>query len=183
MKRAFRFTRRGFSLFELLIALMIGSLVLTLALRLVSALTVAARQVERAGQLAMQQANGIRWLQMHLRAASVPVKDRPFVGTPRTVAFDVAAAKRRSPQSRRRVVVMVEHDTLSALVDGERRVVIRRNVRDLAVDYLVSRGLSSLWLSEWSSDRGLPVALRFRMRKVAPATTIDTVLVTVGVTL
>jgi len=47
----------------------------------------------------------------------------------------------------------------------------------------VSRGLSSLWLSEWSSDRGLPVALRFRMRNVAPATTIDTVLVTVGVTL
>lgn len=183
MKRACPLARRGYSLMELLVALIIGSLVLTLALRLVSVLTVAAREVEDAGELTMQRANGTRWLQMHLRAASVPVKDRPFVGTPDAVVFDVATTNRRLRLARRRVVVMVEHDALCALVDGVRRVVIRRNVRDLAVDYLVSRGLSSLWLSEWSSDRGLPVALRFRIRSIVPATAIDTVLVAVGVTL
>lgn len=183
MKGACPRARQGFSLLELLLALMVGSLVLALTLRLVSALTVAARQVEHAGQLTMQQANGMRWLQMHVRAARIPVKERPFVGTPVAVAFDVGTTNRRSQLARRRVQVMVEQDALTALVDGGRRVVIRRNVGDLAVDYLVSRGLSSRWLREWSSDRGLPVALRFRIRSVVPATSVDTVLVTIGVTL
>lgn len=178
-----RHSRRGFSLVELLIALAVGAMVMMLCARLAGAITGAVRRVDNAGQVTMLQANGLRWLQLRLRAARLPEKERPFLGTPRTVVFDALAASVGAPQAPTRVELSVQQDEMSGLVDGSRRIVLRRNVRHLEIDYLISRGLNALWLPEWSSDRGLPLAIRFRMWRLAPPSKVDTVLVTVGVIL
>lgn len=172
--------RRGTTLLELVVALLVASLVLGAASAEVTALRtlVSHAELARAGQLERGVAE--RVIQDLFTGIARPTTAVPFSGTDSMVAVPY----RLLTSARDTVVTVVlrrePHGDLTATVPGRAPLVLRRRIHRVTMDYLAARGLDSRWMPTFVSGGGAPEAVRLRVWSRMDTTRCDTILFLAG---
>ena len=167
----------GFTLVEVLVALMIGGTVVLLAHRLFAAATEAARTVASTRAALDREANARRWLQA--AALSLDVGQQAgggFEGRADRLAFSTWLETPDGWFVRRRVALGLDSRGLIAAVDQVDTLVLADAVHAVAFDYLLEPGADTKWVREWISPVSAPLAIRVRGTH---ARGVDTLLVLV----
>jgi prepilin-type N-terminal cleavage/methylation domain-containing protein len=169
---------RGFTLLELLVALSIGALVLTIAHRLVAGVTAGAAQLDEVVDGADRDANAARLLIALLGSAQVlDGLEDAFRGEPTELAFPAWDVDHRGWPVKRDIGLQRAGDGVVWLRRGNDSLAVWRGVRALDLDYLLTRGASARWVRAWVSSASVPYAVRLRLRR---ETEVDTLLCLVG---
>lgn len=183
-KSLLRNGRTGLTLVELLGGLAVGGVVLALAVRMFTVLSLSLIRLDDAASRDAERWNSVRQLAELLRRAAVPNDSQPFVGLRSSFTFDFhRVAEGAEPVAEH---VGVNLDTAGNLVTRTRAAssLLRSRVEHFEVDYLISRGLESRWHESWVSVAELPSAVRLRLtRRASTKAIVDTILLAVGVRL
>jgi prepilin-type N-terminal cleavage/methylation domain-containing protein len=170
---------RGFTLIELMVALVVGSLVLLLAHRVLTGVLDGLEQGRVAQAVMDRDANARRVLaraagSLYQTAASAD----GFAGDPHRVAFSTWLEDEHGWLVARRVTLRVAGGGLVLDLGGPAPLMLRDSVRRLDLDYLLTRGASEHWVRAWHSDASAPEAIRVRIE--AAGGVADTLLLLVG---
>ena len=169
--------RRGFSLIEVTIGLVLASMALATAHALVAATTTLTMSLRDAAEQQSVAGAGRRWLQTALASASVGrPEDGPFHGTAGTIEFTGFLPVSEGWHMRQRLQLGISRDSLR-LHAGRWSVVLAPDVSGVEFDYLLEPGEASVWVREWSSSVSLPLAVRIRLRR---GQRTDTMLALIG---
>ncbi len=157
--------RRGFTLVELMVALILTALVALLAHRTFAVAVTGVRQLREARRQLDRASNAGRWLGAAFLSLELGQEgDGPFEGTHEELRFTTwlpvpgGWLERRTVRLRRRGAEFV------AAVDGATPVVLAQYVTDVSIDYLLEPGANTRWASAWSSPVSAPIAIRLRIR-------------------
>lgn len=172
--------RRGFTLLELLVALLIGGVVLLTGGAAFDATVSASESIRRAEMSVMSTANRARWLRRAVASLEVGLPGgSPFVGTPERVQFSTYLLTSNGWWERRTLQLSFSDGRLIALT-GIEAVILANHLSDAAFDYLVVPGLDSRWTQRWQSPTSAPLAIRLRLTWLDAEQTPDTLLLLVG---
>lgn len=149
--------RAGFTLIEVLVAIMIASMVVIAAHRLFTGVADGAKAVADARAVLDRSANGRRWL----KAAFLSL-DPPFEGRAHRVSFNSWQLTPGDWFERDAVVVAQESGALVATTPAG-RLDLADAVSGLTFDYLLEPGADTKWVAEWISPVSAPVAIRLRI--------------------
>lgn len=166
----------GFTLLELLLALTISALVVTVAHRVFTGVVGAAREMEATRAALDRDMNGRRWLMEAFGSLQVGVDSASFIGRSDRIEF---SSWQRTPSgwlTRKRLTLARTGDALQ--LDGDGRMVIATSVSAVAFDYLLDPGADTRWVREWISPVSAPLAIRLRLARSSSA--VDTLLFLVG---
>jgi len=159
-----RASRAGFTLFELLVALAIGALVVLLAHQVFATVVNRGRTLLVARESLDRTMNARRWLAATFLSLDVGMESAGgFDGRVDRMAF---AAWQRTADGwfeRRRITLAREGDRLVAAVTPGAPVALMDDVDDVAFDYLLEPGAESRWMREWVSPVSAPIAVRLRV--------------------
>ena len=166
-----RLDRRGFSLVELMVAMVVASLVVILARAIfasavdgIERLTDAARQMEN-------QRLGMRWLESALLSLEVGPRGSDFEGGPDRLSFSGWTMREHGWLERERIEVEVKAGNLVAVTEHGQQV-IQPEVQSVTFDYLLEPGLDSRWVTRWISPMSAPLAVRVRVGRTSQADTM-----------
>jgi len=149
--------RHGFTLIEVMVALVIAGMVIVAAHRIFTGVAEGARAVAAAGASLDRSANARRWLK-----ATFLSLEPPFEGRANRASFSswqlvpggwFEQAPTQLSQDGSRLVGATGAQPLE-LVDG---------VTDVAFDYLLDPGADTKWVREWISPVSAPLAVRLRI--------------------
>lgn len=173
--------RRGFTLVELLVALVIGLLAIVAAAALLRAAMLERSLIISAFRAVARDANRHRWLSATLAGVDVDTTaGGEFVGTSRDVAFDAWLETPARHFVRRRVELRVDDNQLRARVEGS-DILLADAIASASFDYLLVPGERARWAARWTSGATPPVALRLRIAYDRNgASVVDTVLYRIG---
>lgn len=167
--------RSGFTLLELLLALTISALVVTVAHRLFTGVTESAKRMKADRAALDREMNGRRWLVEAFGSLDVGTESGGFAGRPDRIEFSTWQRTPHGWLTRRRVNVALVMDTLR--LEGPVSVAIAASVSALQVDYLLDPGANAKWVREWISPVSAPLAIRLRLARTVG---VDTLLFLVG---
>ncbi|HEU4700014.1 MAG TPA: prepilin-type N-terminal cleavage/methylation domain-containing protein [Gemmatimonadales bacterium] len=195
-----RLGRRGMTLLELLVALVLLGGVALLAHGLVGSVADAQERTRLVAEQHDREGNAPRWLATAFGGVEVGQPgDSAFVGTRHDVRFTTRLPVPGGWSERRTVRL-----TLSEPEEGPSHLVaiqwasdaldtlrLAEGVDELEIDYLMNPGAAAAWVPEWVSPVSAPVAVRLRLRhgglsspppeSAGRATTeVDTLLLLVG---
>lgn len=174
---------RGFTLLEVLAALVLTGIVALLARQAVGRVVAFAAAAREAAHRHAMSANAERWLAEALGSARVgergPIGDAGFKGGPAELQFDTSLLTEEGWAEPASVALQLEHSELVARYRGV-RLTLADAVARLEIDYLGEVGLQAPWLKRWYSEASLPVAVRIRLTRVDAART-DTLMLPVGI--
>jgi prepilin-type N-terminal cleavage/methylation domain-containing protein len=171
-------SNRGFSLIELMVALVVASVAVTVAASLFMSTTDALSAMGRRAGVDELEAAGLLWLQEGLLAAwvSTAPSDR-FRGDSSGMSFRAMLPGPQGWSERVPVNAVVEGGYVVVRTGGEVHK-LPDSVTFAAFDYLLEPGAESSWLDRYESLTATPLAVRLRRRRAdGPA---DTVLFYVG---
>ncbi len=158
--------RRGFTLVEVLIALMIGSLVVLLTHELFRSVTEGAQRLER-GRVALErQRLGDRWLAAALLSLETGDLAGSFEGHPDNVRFATWLLQPGGWMELDHVRLSVIDTDLVAETAGG-RMILQTGVERVGFDYLLEPGADSRWVQDWVSPVSAPLAVRIRLTLLA----------------
>jgi prepilin-type N-terminal cleavage/methylation domain-containing protein len=169
--------RRGFTLFEVAIALVVGALVVTVAHAVFAGVADGGQALAAARQRLDREMNARRWLRATFLSLDVGTDSAGgFAGHPTQVEF---AAWARTPDDwfeRRRMTLARDGDRLiaTATATASPPIALQDSVQAVAFDYLLEPGLDARWVREWVSPVSAPLAVRLRLTTVAGR--VDTLL-------
>ena len=167
--------RRGFTLIEVTVALLVGALVVTIAHALVAGVADRGRVLAAAREALDREMNARRWLQATLLSLDVGTDSAAWLaGQANRVEF---AAWERSPDDwfeRRRMTLARQDGQLVVTMIPGKSIALWDSVRDVAFDYLLEPGADARWVREWESSASAPLALRLRVTTAAGR--VDTLL-------
>jgi prepilin-type N-terminal cleavage/methylation domain-containing protein len=171
-------TRRpGFTLIEVLVAVLLTGVVALMAHTLFSAAVGGLRAVDRADVELARDMNARRWLRAAMLSAEAGQGgDGPFEGRPGSATFSAMIA---TPDGwpELRTVRLARAGRRFVAAAGGSAVVLAEPVDDVAFDYLVEPGADARWATTWISPVSLPLAIRVRtLRRVAGRAVADTAL-------
>jgi prepilin-type N-terminal cleavage/methylation domain-containing protein len=167
----------GFTLVELLVAMVITSLVLLLAARLFAGLTFAAQQVEFSRSTLDRRMNARRWLTVTLLNLEVGTTGaHPFEGHPDQVTFTSWRPVAVGWLERGTAHLGLSSGEFRLESDGMDPVVLADSVADVGFDYLLEPGVDTRWVREWLSPVSAPLAVRLRITSAIPGIPVDTIL-------
>lgn len=172
-------TRRGFTLVEMLVALVVGGIAVATAAAVFAASSDGVRNLVERSDRWTREATSRAWLGQLFAGAEVRnTPQAEFVGLERFVRFSTrywAAEGWLEPG----VVSLAFDDgsVTSAFPDGVRLVLID-SLTDASFEYLIRYGEPSPWLLEWESGTTLPLAVRLRLTH--PDESVDTLLFYIG---
>ena len=179
-------SQRGFTLMEVMVALLVGSVVVLLADNMFVAVSEAGRSLSDARAAIDREGNARRWLAATFRSISVgAVGDVPFSGDAdqlRCTAWLMTPGGWFRPTV---VTVSVrDHQLRGALSPGS-DIVLADSVVAVRFDYLLERGADTPWAPGWTSPQSPPLAVRMRVLRVranvVPAQVVaDTLLLEIG---
>src|SRR5205807_3187415 len=156
----------GFTLFEVLIALTLGALVVLLAHQVFVAVADDGRALIAARQSLDRTMNARRWLAATFLSLDVGMESAGgFDGRVDRMAF---AAWQRTADGwfeRRRITLAREGDRLVAAVTPGAPVALMDDVDDVAFDYPLEPGAEARWVREWVSPVSAPIAVRLRVAR------------------
>ncbi len=147
---------RGFTLFEVMVALALAALVVLLAHRIFGGVVDGAERLESERTALDREANGRRSLAEMFGSLDVGTEGAGgFAGRPRQVDFTTWQRVPGGWLERRRVTLRAE--------DGE--FIAWRDVARVEFDYLLDPGANAAWVREWISPVSAPVAVRVRIMR------------------
>ena len=166
-------SRRGFTLVELMVALVITALVALLAAGTFSAAVGGVYRI-RAERIAQDRAaNSRRWLAAAFLSLEVGQQgSRQFDGHPTRASFTTWLPAPGGWMERADVTLTRIGDSLVATVAGAPPVVLADSVRSIDLDYLLQPGAESRWASDWVSPVSAPLAVRLRVERADVTDTI-----------
>jgi prepilin-type N-terminal cleavage/methylation domain-containing protein len=194
--------RRGFTLIELMVALVLGGLVVLLAHRTFGVASDLGHRVAERREAHDRAMNGRRFLAQAFGSLEVgTVRNAGFRGLQDEVAFTTWLVDETGAPVRKQVTVRLDRsadDTgsvaaseagaarllaLVALVEGGNALprdtlVLAPEVTGLALDYLLDLGADAAWVREWRSPVSAPLAVRLRVTGASGA--VDTLLCVIG---
>ena len=153
----------GFTLIEMLVALVVTGLTLLLAYQIFGATADAGRQLEGARAALNREQNAHRWLTtvfLDLDVGSAP--DVGFEGSPERVAFGSWLPTAFGWDERSPVVLEWSEGRLIAR-GRSRTLVLADSVVAVGFDYLLEPGANTRWVGSWSSPVSAPLAVRVRV--------------------
>jgi len=166
--------RRGFTLIEVSVALLVGALVVAVAHAVFAGVADRGRALAAARRALDQEMNARRWLEATFLSLDVGTDSAGgFAGHADRVEF---AAWERSADGwfeRRRIALGRYDEQLVAIVMGGDPVALRDSVKGVAFDYLLEPGADARWVPEWLSPVSAPLAVRLRL---TAAGRVDTLL-------
>ena len=152
--------RRGFTVVEVMIAVILSAGVVLVAHRVFATTEMAVEVLQRHLSSAQDHYNAQRWLEDALLSVAVGDSgDAPFEGKADALAATTRVLGVQGWQEHIRMRV-VRVDSQAVLYLGDQEVVLGKGVAELRMDYLGSPGLRSEWVSAWHSPVGTPLALR-----------------------
>ncbi len=177
-------SRHGFTLVELMIALVIGGLMLVTVHRLFAAVLDQTRALGQEGRQFERAANATRWLADAFSSLEVGQgRPGPFVGGSYSVAFSTWLVTGRGwPEAERVELGMRGNQFIARLRGGE--MVLADSVAGVRFDYLIEHGEAAPWLPGWTSTVNPPQAVRLRLERAAMSpnlgSTVDTTILLIG---
>jgi prepilin-type N-terminal cleavage/methylation domain-containing protein len=167
--------RAGFTLLEVLVALVIAGLVALLAHQLFGATIDGSRRVEYARRALDRRWNAQGFLRDALLGLDVGVDSTsPFEGDRNRLRFSTWLLTADGWTERRHVELVGDGEHWTAVVAPDLTIVLADSVRSVAFDYLVEPGADAQWVSVWHSPVSAPLAVRVRLTHAAGAS--DTML-------
>lgn len=163
--------QHGFTLIELMIALMIGSVVVLLAHQIFSSAGDGIRQLDSARQRLETEQLGNRWLESAMLSLETGGVGGQFEGHADRVRFSTWQLTPYGWFERQDVLLGVDGGKLVAH-EAHERLDIYDGVRSVNFDYLLEPGLDSRWVNDWVSPVSAPLAVRIRMERSAGTDTL-----------
>lgn len=172
--------RSGWTLVELLVALLVAGLAVTTAATVFRTGNVAVTAMDANAVEWTREANGRRWLHRALTGVVVQSEEgREFAGFPDRLRFH---GRYWVPggwlESGTLGVAFVDGNLVATLPD-DRTVVLAGALSDATFAYRRNHGATEPWHSEWRSDTRPPLAVRLVLTTVGGA--VDTLIVPIGV--
>jgi prepilin-type N-terminal cleavage/methylation domain-containing protein len=162
---------RGFTLVELMIALMIAGLVVLLAHEIFSSATDGIRQLSISGKHLEAEQLGERWLASAMLSIETGGPAGEFAGDPDHLSFSTWLMTPYGWFERRQVSIALKSGTLRAISSpGDESLF--DGVRQVSFDYLLEPGLNSRWVNDWVSPVSAPLAVRIRMDRMVGTDTL-----------
>jgi len=159
---------RGFTLIEVMIALMLSGLVVLLAHQIFTGVVTGTERLGEARTSLDRDANARRSLTEMFGSLDVGTEGAGgFAGRPERVEFTTWQRVASGWLERRRVTLAAQGGRFGAWSD----------VTGVEFDYLLEPGANAAWVREWISPVSAPVAVRVRVQRAA---TVDTLLFVVG---
>lgn len=171
-------SRRGFSLVEVMAALVISGVAATLAAAMFASATDTVRSMHVRALEAERRAEGLLWLRQALIGADVSVDEGGrFLGSPDTLRFRTSLPVPQGWSEPVEVTIIIGSGRMT-LRAGESTHVLFDSLASASFDYLAALGAMSPWLRRWDSFTEAPPAVR--MRLLQGDGTADTVLLYIG---
>lgn len=176
MKRA----RAGFTLIEVMVALMLSALVVLLAHEIFSGVVDGVGRLDAARATLDRRSNARRWLIEAFGSLQAGVDSAgPFEGHPDHVGFATWQQVAPSGLRRERILMRQVGPTLMAQT-GDGTVSLADSVSQVGFDYLLEPGANTTWAREWLSPVSAPLAVRLRITYVGSPVRADTLLLVIG---
>ena len=177
-------SERGFTLVEVMLALLVSGIVLLLSHELISAVADARGRISVYGASSERHLNRIQWLRDAFRTLDTGSQDQgSFQGGKDQIEFSSLLLTSRGWPERRRIhLVAPDNGRLIALVSNGDTLVLGEDVASLRVDYLMQLGEAGSWVQEWRSPSTAPLAVRLRLTRhsTAERASADTLLFLIG---
>lgn len=173
-------SRAGFTLIELVVALLVVGIVVSLTHQVFAVVTEGAQAIE-ASRLALDRgANARRWMEGAWLSLEVGGEAGTFEGHRASADFTTWTMAPGGWFERERVRLEVRDSQLVARAGGQ-AMLLATPVEEASFDYLLTPGEASQWVNEWVSPASAPLAVRIRVRKAAcRGQCIDTLLFLIG---
>jgi prepilin-type N-terminal cleavage/methylation domain-containing protein len=168
MSRVLRAGRRGFTLIEVLVALVIATMLGLMAHQVFAAAVEGSAVLERGRRALDYTSNAHRFLAAAFLSLEVGVDEAgPFEGDPDEVCF---ASWLQTPDGwpeREAAALRVEDHRLVMVVASAPPLVLADSVAELHLDYLLEPGSKASWVREWHSSVSAPLSVRLRLTRRA----------------
>ncbi len=161
-----RRSRAGFTLIELVVALLIIGVVVLLTHQLFAVVVEGTRAIEESRTALDRAANARRWMEGAWLSLDVGGEAGGFEGHRGHAEFSTWSMVPGGWFERRRVRLEVS-DTQLVAQSGGQPLILSGPVEEVAFDYLLTPGETSQWVGEWVSPTSAPLAVRLRVRKAA----------------
>lgn len=166
-------TRRlGFTLIEVLVALVVTATIALLAHGLFAAAADGAHRLELARRRLDRTGNARDVLREAFLALDVGADSAgPFEGEPHRVRFTTWLPVPGGWNERRTVVLGTRDGQWTADIgtDAGERIVLADSVTAVGLDYLLDLGAGEHWVGDWHSAVSAPLAVRVRVTRVGGA--------------
>ena len=160
--------RRGFTLIELIVALTLAALAMTVAHRLFAAAADGSRVLRETHRRNARHANAVRWLEAAWRNLEVGSAEAGgFEGRADQATFSTWIVVADGWAEPHRVTLEVRRGVLQARSEGD-TILLVREVLAAEFDYLLEPGADTRWVHGWSSPVSAPIAVRMRVSRAAP---------------
>ena len=169
---------RGFTLIEVVVALVLGATIVLVAHRLCAALLDWAAHLTATTERLDREANGRRVLVAAVESIDISsAGTEGFAGGPSGVRFSSWAVDVHGWPALRSLTLGIQGRAL--VLDGLDcgPVAVADSVDFVTIDYLLELGEDARWMRSWSSALSVPVALRVRIEAAARS---DTLLLAIG---
>ncbi len=149
--------REGFTLIEVMVAMVVGAVVIMAAHRIFTGVADGARAVAVARESLDRNANARRWLK-----ATFLSLEPPFEGRANRASF---TSWQLVPDGwfEQTPTQLVFENHYFVGVTGAERLQLADSVSDVAFDYLLDPGADTKWVREWISPVSAPLAVRLRI--------------------
>jgi prepilin-type N-terminal cleavage/methylation domain-containing protein len=187
---------RGFTLIEVVVALVLGAMVVLGAHAVFAGVTDGLARLEAARTQLDRSANAQRWLIEALGSLQVGADSAGgFEGHSATLSAPTWVRSAAGGFRRVRMTLRQESTALVAELSDGTALTLADSVRTVAFDYLLEPGAQTTWAREWVSPVSAPLAIRIRITRIthtavppaggeayvsAAAAPVDTVLLLVG---
>ncbi len=156
--------RRGFTLVEVLVAVVVSGMVALLAHQLFGAALEGSARLRDARRDLDRRGNAHQYLRAAFLSLEVGIDSAgAFMGQRDRVRFTSWLPAAEGWLERRTVELGLEGDRLIAAAPPDADMELARGVTGLRFDYLLEPGAESHWVAEWESEVSAPLAVRVRI--------------------
>lgn len=159
-------SRAGFTLIELVVALLVVGIVVSLTHQVFAVVADGARAIEASRVALDRQANARRWMQGAWLSLEVGGEAGAFEGHRHYAEFTTWTMAPGGWFERSRVRLEVSDTQLVARA-GSQALWLAKPVEEVSFDYLLTPGEASQWVNEWVSPASAPLAVRLRVKRAA----------------
>jgi prepilin-type N-terminal cleavage/methylation domain-containing protein len=168
-------TRRGFTMIEMLVAILLTATVAVLAHALLEGTLLGAQAIDRAAATTDGRVAGRAWTLEACRSLEVGTPGAPgFLGTSTEAKWGTRVMGPDGWVERTTVTLAVERDRVTIRAPWFQAVVVD-SVASAAIEYLID---GDSWMEGWSSPVSAPRAIRLRWQRMDG--TADALLCTIG---
>jgi prepilin-type N-terminal cleavage/methylation domain-containing protein len=166
--------RRGFTLVEVLVALVVTAVLALLSHQLAAAVGDHAARLRDARRALDRRSNAYGMLRSALLSLEVGLDSAPeFLGHADRVRFAAWVPAAEGWSERRTLALQLEGDRWTASAPPDEHVVLAGGITEVRLDYLLEPGAGATWVRQWESAVSAPLAVRVRLtRKMGPVDTL-----------